>query len=41
MTDKELLTIFQNKENSTRDYWKYNQLKPEDKSRLFDLLLKK
>lgn len=38
MTDKELIKIFRNQNKSSRAYWKFNQLTPEQKARIFDLI---
>lgn len=37
-TDKELLRIWDNKEKSSRDWWLYGRLNPDEKMKLFDLL---
>lgn len=37
-TDKELLTLWDNKENSFNDWFNYDGLLMEEKARLFDLL---
>jgi len=37
-TDKELLTLWDNKENSFNDWFNYDGLLQEEKARLFDLL---
>lgn len=36
--DKELLIIFDNKENSYEDFWIYETLSHREKMRIFDLL---
>lgn len=38
MIDKELLEIWNQHNNSARDYWIFMQLKPEERQRIFDLL---
>jgi len=37
-TDKELLEIWDNKEKSSRDWWLYGRLNPDEKMKLFDLI---
>ena len=37
-TDKELLRIWDNKENSNKEWWLYGRLNPDEKIRLFDLI---
>ena len=37
-TDKELLKIHDNKENSPKDFWVYEKLTTPEKMRLFELL---
>ena len=38
ITDKELLEIFDNKENSYDDFWEYEVLSHRVKMKLFDLI---
>ena len=37
-TDKELLRIWDNQDNSNKDFWIYQRLDPDEKTKLFDLL---
>lgn len=39
-TDKQLIHIFRNKDKSSRYFWLYSQLPLEQKTRIFDLLIK-
>ena len=37
-TDKELLRIWDNQDNSNKDFWIYQRLTNDEKIKLFDLL---
>lgn len=39
-TNKQLLEIWNNKENSEQDYYIYQNLTTEEKARIFDILAK-
>ena len=39
-SDKKLLKIFQEKEESNKGYWEYEKLSQEEKSKIFDLVSK-
>ena len=41
INDKQLLKLWDNKENSDKEYWEFNNLTGKEKIRIFDLVQKR